>query len=123
MENIIQFPRNINKFAHPVSEQERSEIILDLRRDLSDEISEEIMQLVVNNLIAVGLINPEMIVRDAIFLEETIKAIVYRYKNVPHQFHSLIDDIIIMPDDEDEENEDDEELFVGVAFEETNAIE
>jgi hypothetical protein len=48
----------------------------------------------------------ELNIRDAIFLEETIRAVVYRYKNIDHSFHEIIDDVISMPDDEDEEDED-----------------
>jgi hypothetical protein len=107
MENVIQFPRVINGLSSPLSQEERSEIISNLRKEVSDEICDDIMQNVINFIVNCGLISSELIVRDAIFLEETIKAVVYRYKNIPHQFHSLIDDVIVMP--EDMENEDDED--------------
>ena len=38
-------------------------------------------------------------VKDLVFLEETLKAFVYRYKKIDHQFHQLIEATIALPDD------------------------
>ena len=108
MSNVINFPRYITKETNPTTELEYIQVTGKLRESLSDEITDTIMQSCVNMLFTNGLFSDieELNIRDAIFLEETIRAVVYRYKNIDHSFHEIIDDVISMPDDEDEEDED-----------------
>ena len=114
MSNVINFPRYITKETNPTTELEYIQVTGKLRESLSDEITDTIMQSCVNMLFTNGLFSDieELNIRDAIFLEETIRAVVYRYKNIDHSFHEIIVDVISMPDDEDEDEdeEDDEEV-------------
>ena len=104
MSNVINFPRYITKNANPVNEKEYSQVLGKLRESVSDEITDTMMQSNINMLYMNGLFSniDDLDVRDAIFLEETIRAVVYRYKNIDHPFHEIIDDVIGMPDDEED---------------------
>jgi hypothetical protein len=104
MSNIIKFPRVLDPSTNPTSEEERIQIVSNLRRDLSDDITDDIMQAIIGLFVTYGLFTStdELNIKDAIFLEETIKAAVYRYKGIDHKFHTLIDDIVLLPGEEDE---------------------
>jgi len=104
-DNVIPFPRELSKESYPVTEAEYVTITGKMRESLSDEITESMMQNNINMLFIHGLFGDidDLNVKDAIFLEETLRAIIYRYKNIDHPFHEVIDDIITMPDEEEAE--------------------
>lgn len=106
--NIINFPRYITKKTNPTTEMEYIQVTGKLRESLADDITDTMMQACVNMLFTHGLFSDieDLDIRDAIFLEETIRAVVYRYKNLDHMFHPVIEELIEMPDDDDEEDDD-----------------
>ncbi len=44
-------------------------------------------------------------IKDFTFAEETIKALVYRYKRISHPFHDIIDNVITISDEVKEDLE------------------
>lgn len=105
MTNVIPFPRELSKESNPITEAEYAQVIGKMRESLADDVTEQMMQNNINMLYLHGMFGDldELNVKDAIFLEETIRAIIYRYKNIEHPFHEVISDIITMPDEENQE--------------------
>lgn len=110
--NVIQFPREIHKFSTPVNEEEKAQVMEHIRIDMSEEIGDQIMQNVIAMFHNYGLFEDidELQVKDAIFVEECIKAAVYRYKGIMHPMHDMIDSSILLPDEVEEHENVKEEL-------------
>lgn len=109
-ENIVDFPKKIpENFPHNI--QESVEHIEAVRRDYCDEISADAFEAIISVINNYGLqavkLNDEYI-KDVVFLEETIKAFVYRYKKLHHPFHDIIDASITLPDENVVEEKDKE---------------
>lgn len=106
--NIINFPRYITKETNPITQDEYIQVTGKLRESLADDITDTMMQACVNMMFTNGLFSDleDLNIRDAIFLEETIRAVVYRYKNLDHMFHPVIEELIELPDDDDEDEDE-----------------
>jgi hypothetical protein len=42
-------------------------------------------------------------IKDIVFLEEAIKAVVYRYKKLPHDFHKIAEDVVNISEEAQQE--------------------
>lgn len=107
-DNIIPFPRDFNINADPVTKEQKDAMISSLRQEMSDEITDDLVQMIINLYHNYGLyVTPENInIKDCIFMEEVIRASVYRYKGIPHFLHEMIDDIVTLPDEIEDDDED-----------------
>lgn len=103
MTNIIQFPKNN---TNPQSlEQNYPEIIYEVRKQYCDEVVADVLDAVGGILNSFGIVSNGSAdsIKDIVFLEETLKALTYRYKNLEHNLHPIIDQVItISPEIEKE---------------------
>ena len=98
-ENIVKFPKKPFE-SFPANIEESVAHIETIRKDYCDEVSADVFEAalsVVHNYGFSTRTDEDNYIKDLIFLEETIKAFVYRYKHLHHQFHDMIEHAITMP--------------------------
>lgn len=96
-DNIIQFPSKARK-GFPNNLEESFEHIEDVRRNYCDEVAADALEAAFSVLSSYGLQVPpdEEAVKCVVMVEETIKAIVYKTKNLSHPFQELADTAITL---------------------------
>ena len=99
-DNVVNFPNSFSEL-HPSTLEESKEHINAVRQHFCDEVSADATEAFISVLSAFNIhIKPEEHhVKDYVFLEEAVKALVYRYKNLPHSFHEIIDSVITLTDE------------------------
>ena len=99
-ENILEFPKK-NQETFPSSIEESILHITAVRQEYCDEIHADVMDAVVNILNSYGLVikSEEDFIKDYVFVEEGLKALIYRHKRLPHQFHEITDAVITLTDE------------------------
>lgn len=100
-ENIVGFPKKIpENFPHNI--QESVEHIEAVRRDYCDEVSADAFEAMISVISNYGIQGTKLSdehIKDVVFLEETVKAFIYRYKKLHHPFHDIIEASITLPDE------------------------
>lgn len=99
-ENIVQFP-NQSLDTFPSNIEESIDHIQSIRQEYCDEVVSDTLDAIIAVLNSYGFTiqsNKEAI-KDIVFVEETLKAFVYRYKRLEHPFHEIIEQAITLPDD------------------------
>ena len=97
-----------NEAGFPASVQESIDHIESVRKNYCDEVSSDVFDAalsVVNNY-GLRIKSDDIFIKDAVFLEEAIKAFVYRFKRVEHPMHDIIDNIITISDEMEQEIQD-----------------
>jgi len=99
-ENILEFPKK-NQENFPSSIEESILHVNSVRQEYCDEIHSDVMDAVVNVLNSYNLLvkAEEDYIKDYVFVEEGLKALIYRHKRLPHQFHEIIDAVISLTDE------------------------
>lgn len=98
-DNIVKFPNQPFE-SFPANIEESVTHIEAVRRDYCDQVSSDAFESLLSVVNAYGFnarTDKDHFIKDLIFLEETIKAFVYRYKHLHHQFHDMIEHAISMP--------------------------
>jgi hypothetical protein len=98
-DNILEFPISDEMF--PSSREEAMNHITQVRQEFCDEVSSDVMDALYAVLNSYGItVRPEPIhIKDTVFVEEAIKALLYRHKNIQHSFHEIAESVIsITPD-------------------------
>lgn len=102
MSNIIEFP-NKTPQTFPASIEESLGHVEEVRRDYCEEVSADVLEAVfivlTNYGIKVDTSDPG--IKNMVFLEEAIKALVYSTKNLYHPFHKLSQDAIVLETEKD----------------------
>lgn len=103
-DNIVSFP-NKSESSFPTSIEESLDHIIAVRTDYCDEVSNDIMDAINAVMSSYGLlVKPEEAhIKDYVFLEEAIKAAVYRHKRLYHGFHDIIDATITLTPEAEKE--------------------
>jgi len=99
-ENIVNFPnKTVEMF--PSSVQESIDHINSVRQEYCDDVSDDVFEAMASvlNAYGMGVRMDEGHIKDYTFAEETIKALVYRYKRIAHPFHDIIDNVITISDE------------------------
>ena len=97
-----------NEAGFPASVQESIDHIESVRKNYCDEVSSDVFDAalsVVNNY-GLRIKSDDIFIKDAVFLEEAIKAFVYRFKRIEHPMHDIIDNIITISDEMEQEIQD-----------------
>lgn len=91
MSNIIQFPKN-NINPHGL-EQNSPDLIYEVRREFCDEVVSDALDALVGIFGSYGVVSRGDVnsIKDIVFLEEALKALLYRYKNLEHSLHPVIE--------------------------------
>jgi len=100
MDNIINFPKqNFQQF--PNNEQQSVEHLETVRADYCDGVVQDTFDAIIGILNSYGFVlRPDKgSIKDIVFLEESLKAFVYRQKHLEHPFHEIIESTITLPDD------------------------
>jgi hypothetical protein len=107
MTKILNFPQKTDS-TFPSSDEEAQTHLTEVRQNYCDEISNDAMDAALSVIVNYGVyIKPVgSAVKDLVFLEEALKAILYRNKNLVHPFHDMIEKAIVMPDEERERLEE-----------------
>ena len=107
MDNVIEFPKKTAEIF-PANLDESFDHIEDVRRQYCDEVSADIMEAAFSVLSSYGLtVNPnEDTIKQIVFLEEAIKAMVYTTKRLQHPFHNLAEQAITLSEDAKQELEE-----------------
>jgi NTP pyrophosphatase (non-canonical NTP hydrolase) len=94
-ENVIQFP-NMSEETFPSSHEEAQERLEEIRTEYCDAVAEDAFDVVMQVLYSYNMYpkTDEAKIKDVVFLEEAIKSVVYRYKNLPHTFQELSENTI-----------------------------
>jgi hypothetical protein len=99
-ENVVNFPnKTVEMF--PANLQESIDHLHSVRQEYCDEVSDDVFEAMAGVLGAygMGVRMDESHIKDYTFLEEAIKALVYRYKRIVHPFHEIIDNVITISDE------------------------
>ena len=86
-ENIVNFPsKGLEMF--PSSVEESLDHIQSVRQEYCDEVADDVFEAMASVLSTYGFVvrMNEGHIKDFTFAEETIKALVYRYKRISHPF-------------------------------------
>jgi uncharacterized protein YwgA len=105
-ENIVNFPKKgLEMF--PSSIEESLDHIRSVRQEYCDEVADDVFEAMASVLATYGFVvrMNEGHIKDFTFVEETIKALVYRYKRIEHPFHEIIDNVITISDEVKEDLE------------------
>lgn len=105
MTKIINFPKTLETF--PSNREESLQHISEVRKEYCDSVSSDIFEACMQAFTAYGFsIKPdEKHIKDIVFVEEAIKSMIYRYKNLDHQLHDISDMSISLSEDAKEELE------------------
>lgn len=105
-DNVVNFP-NFSSEQYPSTIEESKEHINAIRQQFCDEVCIDVTDAVVAVLSSynINIRAEEVHVKDFVFLEETIKALTYRYKKLPHSFQEIIESVITLTDDAKEDLE------------------
>ena len=101
MDNIIQFPVKNNSKSFPINVEQSYDHIEEVRRDYCDEVSADIMEAITGVLSSYNLsiLPDESVVKNVVFMEETVKALVYSTKKLYHPFQELAQQAITLTED------------------------
>jgi hypothetical protein len=105
---IIKFPEMKGEAGFPASIQESIDHLESVRKSYCDEISADVFDsaLTVVHNYGLRIKSDDIFIKDAVFLEEAIKAFVYRFKRLDHPMHEVIDNIITISDEMEKEIQD-----------------
>lgn len=104
-ENIVQLKPSFE--LTPSSIEESIDHLVAVRQDYCDEVCEDVLEAVTSVLHSYGfnIKSQENYIKDFVFLEEAVKAMLYRYKKIPHGMHEVIEATITMTSEASEELE------------------
>lgn len=100
MTKILNFP-NISDSNFPSTNEEAQEQVNEVRRNYCDEVGTDALDATLTVFMNYGIqVRPNgTAIKDLVFLEEAIKAVLYRNKNIPHPFHEMIEKAIVLPEE------------------------
>ena len=100
MTKILNFPNKID-VNFPSTMEEAQDHVTEVRRTYCDEVGTDALDAALTVFANYGVqVRPNgTAIKDLVFLEEAIKAILYRNKNVPHPFHEMIEKSIVLPEE------------------------
>lgn len=103
MTKVINFPNKTDS-NFPSNEEESLQHVMEVRQRFCDEISNDSVDAAMSVLLAYGIVIKPVgpALKDLVFLEEAVKAILYRNKNIDHPFHDMIEKSIVLPDEAQE---------------------
>jgi uncharacterized protein YllA (UPF0747 family) len=98
---VLKFPEFKGEATFPTSIQESLEHVEEVRKQYCEEISSDVFDaaLTVINNYGLTVKANEIFIKDAVFLEEAIKAFVYRFKRLHHPLHEIIEQTITISDE------------------------
>ena len=98
-DNIIQFPQNETSF--PSSDEEALDQIHFVRQQYCDEVVSDTIDAIISVLNSYGFVarTDAESIKDIVFLEETLKALTYRYKKLAHPLHDIIEQSITLSEE------------------------
>ena len=101
MGNIIQFPSKVDPKTFPINIEQSYEHIEEVRRDYCEEVSSDVMEAVFSVMTSYGMhvVPTEEIVKNIVFVEESIKALLLNIKKIHHPFQDLAEQTITLTDD------------------------
>jgi uncharacterized 2Fe-2S/4Fe-4S cluster protein (DUF4445 family) len=101
MSNVLNFPKNNNNDIFPSNLDESYTHIEQVRRNFCDEVSGDVMEAVfsVINNYGIHVDVDEETVKNIVFMEESIKSLLYKMKKVQHPFHEIANTSISLNDD------------------------
>lgn len=104
MSNVVNFPKN-NSDIFPSSLDESYKHIEEVRRNYCDEVSSDVMEAVFSVMSSYGITVTvdEETVKNIVFMEESIKSLLYKMKRVQHPFHDVASATITLNDDAKDE--------------------
>lgn len=100
MTKVINFPQKIDS-TFPSTDEEAQLHLDEIRQRYCDEISNDAMDAAISVIVNYGIYikTAGSSIKDLVFLEEALKAILYRTKNIQHPFHDMIERAIVLPEE------------------------
>ena len=100
MTKILNFPNKID-VNFPSTAEEAQDLITEVRKTYCDEVGTDALDAALTVFANYGIqVRPSgTAIKDLVFLEEAVKAVLYRNKNIPHPFHEMIEKSIVLPED------------------------
>lgn len=107
MSKILKFPDKNGEAGNPASLEDTITQIEEVRKMFCDEVSSDVFEAALAVVSNYGLSMKSDItyIKNAVFMEEAIKAFVYKLKNIHHPMHDVVDKTITVADDVDLEKE------------------
>lgn len=101
MDNIIQFPVKNTSKVFPNNIDQSYDHIEEVRRDYCNEVSADIMDAILGILssYSISVLPNESVVKNVVFLEETVKSLVYSTKKIYHPFQEMAAQTITLTED------------------------
>lgn len=102
--NLIKFPKDSFPLF-PSTEQESLDHLNMVRQEYCDEVTSDVTEAIFSVLHSYGFIlkSDNDHIKDVVFLEEAVKAMIYRYKKLGHPLHEIINNTVNLPDEADDE--------------------
>jgi len=106
-DNIIQFPSKNLSQIFPTNIDESLDHIEEIRKDYCDEVCEDAVEAVFSVFQSYGIfVKPdEDSIKNIVFMEESIKSLLYLIKKVPHGFQEIAETCVTIDGDAKKEME------------------
>lgn len=100
MTKILNFPQK-TEASFPSTMEEAQEQVNEVRKLYCDEVGTDALDAALTVFANYGIqVKPNgTAIKDLVFLEEAVKAVLYRNKNIPHPFHDMIEKSIVLPEE------------------------
>lgn len=107
MSKILKFPDKNGEAGSSASLEDTISQIEEVRKMFCDEVSSDVFEAALAVISNYGLSMKSDIayVKNAVFMEEAIKAFVYKLKNIHHPMHDVVDKTITVSEDVESEIE------------------
>ena len=100
-DKIVKFPDKKMEAIFPTSVEESIDHVAQIRKEYCDEVGSDAFDAVLSvvNNYGLTLRTNQVFIKDAVFLEEAIKAFIYRIKKLEHPFHEIAESTITISDE------------------------
>jgi len=100
-DNVILFPSKNPTQIFPASVEESIDHIDEVRKDYCDEVCEDAIEAVFSVFSSYGIfVKPdEDSIKNIVFMEESIKSLLYSIKKVPHAFQEIAQSCVTIDGD------------------------
>lgn len=102
MSNVIQFPKSKNN-TPPQTIEEMVADIDRLRRDHADEIANSMIPQLIGMYMSNGVdVDQHEYIKDVSMIVESMKSLLYKYFDIDHPFHDMIESVFEFSYNDDE---------------------
>lgn len=108
MSKVIKFPEKNSEAGNSASLEDTITQIEEVRKMFCDEVSSDVFEaaLAIVGNYGLSMKSDMSYIKAAVFMEEAIKAYVYKLKNIHHPMHDVVEKTITVSDELEKEIEE-----------------